>query len=79
MRYSPRALVEQMAWQNRLARTYAAVCFLQCDHIGMELAEHRHNPLGIAPPIHTHGLVDVVAGETKLQRKSRSVFMNRSN
>ena len=31
-----------------------------------ELAQHRDDPLGIAPPVEPHRLVDVVAGESEL-------------
>jgi hypothetical protein len=47
----------------------AAVAFLQRDHVGIDLAQDRQDPLGIALAVEPHRLVDVVAGNSDPHRR----------
>ena len=63
---APGALVEDPARQDALAPAETAVGLLQRDHVGVDFSQHRHDPVGIAPPVDAQGLADVVAGESDL-------------
>ena len=61
-------LLDQLQRQGGLALAKAAVGLLQRNHVGVDLAQHRHDPLRIAAAVKTHGFVDVITGESELHQ-----------
>ncbi len=59
-------LVNRCQRKNTFAPPKATVHLLQRDHIRVDLAQDRKNPVGIPAPIEPDRLVDIVAGESKL-------------
>ena len=76
-RGAPRRVVEQRPRQHALPLAEAPVGLLQRDHVGVQLAQHRDDPLGIAASVEPHALVDVVAGEGELHRAGNAVSPGR--
>src|SRR5690606_24664468 len=68
-RRTPRRVVEHRLGQYALALAEAIVALLQRDHVGADLAQHGDDAVGIAAPVHTDALVNVVAGEGELHAR----------
>ena len=65
-RGTPWRVVEHCLGEDALAFAKPPVGFLQGDHVRVHLAQDGEDPLGIAPSVEAHRLVDVVAGERQL-------------
>ena len=61
-----RVLVNRCQRKHAFAPSKAPVHLLQRDHIGVDLAQDRENPVGITASIEPDRLVDIVAGESQL-------------
>jgi hypothetical protein len=42
------------------ALTKTAVRLLQRDDIGVDFAQHRQHPVGVAPPVYAHAFADII-------------------
>ena len=68
----PRSVVERGVREHACTLADPPVHLLQGDHVGVDLAQHRNDPVGIAPPVDPDGLVYVVAGEGQPHRKGNA-------
>ncbi len=68
-------ILDRLTREHAFAPADPPVGFLQGDHIGVDLAQHGQDPVGIAAAISPDRLVDVVAGELELHRRRYSPAM----